>query len=289
MKKICWILVLCLMLTACARQEAPPAAASSAPAASSLAEPLALESLTVEFLRTGVEAEVLMGAVKALPEELKGLLAAEDVRVEEVTVTMSGSCAATARAAAEGGVDLAFLPAGELAALGEGAEVLLLAGEHRIFLCTSGTDYGRNLAGREAPTWAELDHARWGLTAEDREAVELWLADHYEGNGLGDLADVTEYGSREDLLAAVETGEVDVFSVEERREDAALLAETEAFYTWAAVGSGEAADGRLTQALLAALAELQAGEFGALFGPDAYAAGESRQLDPQRRLAVLLG
>ena len=288
MKKICWILVLCLMLTACARQEAPPAAVSSAPAASSLAEPLALESLTVEFLRTGVEAEVLMGAVKALPEELKGLLAAEDVRVEEVTVTMSGSCAATARAAAEGGVDLAFLPAGELAALGEGAEVLLLAGEHRIFLCTSGTDYGRNLAGREAPTWAELDHARWGLTAEDREAVELWLADHYEGNGLGDLSSVTVYESRETLLDAARAGEVDLLAAEEQG-DFSLLAETEAFYTWAAVGSGEAADGRLTQALLAALAELQAGEFGALFGPDAYAAGESRQLDPQRRLAVLLG
>lgn len=288
MKKICWILVLCLMLTACARQEAPPAAVSSAPAASSLAEPLALESLTVEFLRTGVEAEVLMGAVKALPEELKGLLAAEDVRVEEVTVTMSGSCAATARAAAEGGVDLAFLPAGELAALGEGAEVLLLAGEHRIFLCTSGTDYGRNLAGREAPTWEELDHARWGLTAEDREVVELWLADHYEGNGWGDLSSVTVYESRETLLDAARAGEVDLLAAEEQG-DFSLLSETEAFYTWAAVGSGEAADGRLTQALLAALAELQAGEFGALFGPDAYAAGESRQLDPQRRLAVLLG
>ena len=211
MKKICLVLALSLLLTGCGKKETP---AVSAPAASSRApveeqQPLVLEELTVEFLRGSADAATLMQAVKELPQQLQAALAEEGVEVERVSVTMSGSCASTVQAVEEGGVDLAFLPVEELVRAEGYPQVALLAGEQRMDLYTTDTDYGKNLSGRKSPTWAELDRARWG-TAAGEQAIELWLADHYEGNGLSDLADVTEYESREALYdAAVNPGDIE--------------------------------------------------------------------------------
>ena len=289
MKKICCVLALCLLLTACGKKEAP---ASSAPAVSSAPpvveqEPLVLESLTVEFLRGSADAAVLMQAVKELPGQLQAALEEAGVTVEEVSVTMSGSCATTAQAVAEGGADLAFLPVEELVRAEAYPHVLLVAGEERAYLYAANTDYGKNLAKRDAPTWTELDHGRWGVAGG--EAAELWLSDNYEGNGLGDLAAVTEYESYEALYAAAKAGEVDLFMAAEELADYGLLAETEPFYAYAAVVREDLADGRFSEALLSALDTLQRGDFAALFGPGPYQAGAEEDLDPQRRLASLIG
>lgn len=286
MKKICLVLALSLLLTGCGKKETP---AVSAPAASASVEeekPLVLEELTVEFLRGSADAATLMQAVKELPQQLQAALAEEGVEVERVSVTMSGSCASTVQAVEEGGVDLAFLPVEELVRAEGYPQVALLAGEQRMDLYTTDTDYGKNLSGRKSPTWTELDRARWG-TAAGEQAIELWLADHYEGNGLSDLADVTEYESREALYEAAGAGEIDIFPAAEELEGFALMAEGEPFYTWAAVVHQE--DGRLTEALLGALEKLQQGEFASLFGTLPYHTGSAEDLDPQRRLATIVG
>jgi len=291
MKKICLVLMLALLLSGCGKKkEETPPVVSQPPAASSIPaekEPVALESLTVEFLRAGNDGAVLMQAVKKLPEEITAAFAAADVTVEDVKVTMSGSCAATAQAVAEGGVSLAILPVAELTALEHCPEAAALAGERRMDLCLADTAYGRNLAGREAPTWTELDHARWGVLEQDlvgRDAVELWLADHYEGNALADLSDVTEYEDWESLLAAAAAGEIDVYPAEES-SGAALLGESEPLYAVAAVVSEE----RIIPVLPDVLSALQKGEFAALFGSEPYVSAPEGALDAQKRLATLLG
>ena len=288
MKKICLVLALSLLLTGCGKKETP---AVSAPAASSRApveeqQPLVLEELTVEFLRGSADAATLMQAVKELPQQLQAALAEEGVEVERVSVTMSGSCASTVQAVEEGGVDLAFLPVEELVRAEGYPQVALLAGEQRMDLYTTDTDYGKNLSGRKSPTWAELDRARWG-TAAGEQAIELWLADHYEGNGLSDLADVTEYESREALYDAAAAGEIDIFPASEELEDFTRIAEGEPFYTWAALVHRE--NERLAEALLGAVETLQQGEFAPLFGALPYHAGAAEDLDPQRRLATIIG
>ena len=285
MKKICLVLALSLLLTGCGKKETP---AVSAPAASASVEeekPLVLEELAVEFLRHSADAAVLMQAVKELPQQLRETLAEEGVEVERVSVTMSGSCASTVQAVEEGGVDLAFLPVEELVRAQADPHVLLLAGERRMALYTTGTDYGRNLSARPDPTWAELDHARWGVVTGE-ETVNVWLADHYEGNTLPDLTSVTEYPDREALLSAAEAGEVDLFCAEEAA-GYAVLAELEPFYTCAAVVTE--ADGRLAEALLSALETVQKGDFAPLFGTEPYQAARDEDLDPQRRLASIAG
>lgn len=284
MKKLWVLLALCLLLTACgaAPQPAAPAASSEEEAVET---PLVLEELRVEFLRSGTDKALLLRAVKELPGELKTALHEAGVTVDEVTVTMSGSSASTAQAAEEGGVDLAFLPVEELVRAQADPHVLLLAGERRMALYTTGTDYGRNLSARTDPTWEELDHARWGVVAGE-EAVNVWLADHYEGNTLSDLTAVTEYPDREALLSAAEAGEVDLFCGEEAA-GYAVLAELEPFYTYAAVVTE--ADGRLAEALLSALETVQKGDFAPLFGTEPYQAARDEDLDPQRRLASIAG
>lgn len=284
MKKLWVLLALCLLLTACGAAPQPAAGAASSEE-EAVETPLVLEELRVEFLRSGTDKALLLRAVKELPGELKTALHEAGVTVDEVTVTMSGSSASTAQAAEEGGVDLAFLPVEELVRAQADPHVLLLAGERRMALYTTGTDYGRNLSARPDPTWDELDHARWGVVTGE-ETVNVWLADHYEGNTLPDLTSVTEYPDREALLSAAEAGEVDLFCAEEAA-GYAVLAELEPFYTCAAVVTE--ADGRLAEALLSALETVQKGDFAPLFGTEPYQAARDEDLDPQRRLASIAG
>ena len=260
--------------------------------------------------------------MRELPEAMQSALAEEGVIVEDVSVTMGASAAATALAVQEGGVDLAFLAAEELAQVEECPAVVLLAGTaeqdlgsdpsawngervpgvetpgQRMLLCTAPTTYGGNLAGRSEPTWEELDHARWGVLGSDSllgyRAVELWLADHYEGNGLADLTRVSVYATWEELFRAAEDGEIDVLPAMqahlEENTGLHVIGVTERLYTMAAV-AGQAEnlqDARFAPALAAAVEALRP-DHSALFGLDPYAAGEGKALDPQRRMAVLLG
>ncbi|MDD5931739.1 MAG: PhnD/SsuA/transferrin family substrate-binding protein [Oscillospiraceae bacterium] len=289
--------LLALLLVGCANREAAPGAASSA---SEPAPPLKMDTLNVEVSRPDAAPEERMRAVRELPGALQAALAEAGVQVEEVRLTMGASPAATAQAVLEGGVDVAFLPAEALAELEESPRLILAAGGEeegmpgqRMLLCAADTDYGRNLAAREDPTWRELDRARWGVLPADslwgHRAVELWLADRYEGSGLGDLPDVTVYGDWEALLAAAAAGEVDLLPMTLallEREEGSLtpIGETERLYTMAAV-AGEGREG-LASPLAEAVASL--GE-AALFGPDPYAPVGEEALDPQRRMAVLMG
>ena len=104
--------VLLLLLTACAVPAEPAGdAQSQAP------QPIVLEELRVEVQREGHTAAELMAALKRLPDRLQEALAEQKVLVEEVTVTVGASAEASARAALDGGVDLAVLPAADFAAL----------------------------------------------------------------------------------------------------------------------------------------------------------------------------
>ena len=85
-------------------------------------------------------------------------------------------------------------------------------------ICAAPTDYGRQLAKRAESgknlTWTELDKARWGVLEEDSlggyRCANLYLTDHYEGDTLADLSNVTVYDSYEDLLRAAANETVDI-------------------------------------------------------------------------------
>ena len=332
MKKISWLLMISLVacLCGCGKPTGPDAPGSEAASSQSAvsapmnppAGPLTIKELRVEFPRDGTEPAALMAAVRELPEAMEKALAEEGVIVEEVSVTMGASAAATALAVEEGGVDLAFLPVEKLAQVEQCPEVLLLAGTaeqdlgdepsawngeqvsgvetpgQRMLLCTAPTAYGGNLSGRKEPTWEELDHARWGVLGSDSllgyRAVELWLADHYEGNGLVDLTHVTIYPSWEDLFQGAENGEIDVLPAMSvhlaEKRGLRVMGVTERLYTMAAVVGGEESlsDPRFAQALEEAVKPLQEA-YGVLFGMEPYAAGSGEALDAQRRMAVLTG
>lgn len=249
MKKRLLILALAALMlaAACGKPTPPPAASSSAPvssgAASAPEEPLVLTELTVELPRS-VDRKAAREALKALPEKM----AAYGVKLEAATLTYGASPAAMAEAVAKGGVMLAILPAEDFLAFGGGAVPILAdarpgltldetsdpaewnagaagrssdleAGAYAL-VCAAPTEYGRKLAelAQERPlTWAELDHGRWGVLAEDslpgNRCLELWLTDHYEDNGLEDLSSVTVYPGWEELLRAAAEGEIDLLPV----------------------------------------------------------------------------
>lgn len=247
MKKLSLLLVLAMLLAllaGCGRKT--PETADPEPEQTETPEeqePLRLDILRVEFGKSGLASDRLAETVRELPELLRGALAEQEVTVGEVKVTIGSSTAATVQALEEGSVDVAFLPAEDLARCETAVPVLLVSGPlfwdqgedlsawrrepkeaplvpgYRALICAAPTEYGRNLAEREHLSWTELDHARWGVLAEDsisgHRAVDLWLADNYEGNTLADLADVTVYDSFDDLVLAASDGEIDLFPMDE--------------------------------------------------------------------------
>ena len=92
-------------------------------------EPLRLEFLSVEVSRGELSTEELARTVRELPEALRTALAAQGVEAETISVSVGSSPAATSQAVSEGGVDLAFLPAEDLAAQENPPRLLLTAGD----------------------------------------------------------------------------------------------------------------------------------------------------------------
>lgn len=323
-------------------------------------EPLALETLAVEISKNGLSTERLLQAKRELPEALQTAFSQAGVDIGQVTVTIGSSPDATAQALKEGSVDLAFLPAEDFLRVG-GSAVLLgdapqpaltpAAGDGPAdwngaenarsydedapwqggtfsLICTAPTEYGRQLAERDTPTWEELDHARWGVLGEDSlggyQCLELWLEDTYEGNQIGDLTDVTAYESYEALFRAAAAGEIDAFPIRaDARMDVAeawtlsplrtaesgmqgfdreesvwdevqVIAVTEPLYTTlAAVPSERPAltDGRFAAALEQVLSQLNRDtpERMEVLGCSHFAPLTDEGLDPLRRLMTARG
>lgn len=93
------------------------------------AGPLELDTLAVEVSRGALSTEELTQAVRELPEALKAALADQGVEAEAIIVSVGSSPEAMAQAVREGGVDVAFLPAEDYAALEHPPRLLLTAGD----------------------------------------------------------------------------------------------------------------------------------------------------------------
>lgn len=243
-------LMLTLLLSGCGKAPAPPEPAAPLTHLDSLRVELSKNGLPAGRLLEAAKA--LPGLLQAYFAQLPE---GQAITIDEIVVTVGASPAATAQALAAGTVDVAFLPPEELVLHGDGAPVLAAdapqwaisndstspkdwngaanattapwgdsAWQSGTFalICTAPTVYGGQLRTRmetagadAAPTWEELNRARWGLLAQDslggRRCFTLWLADGYQGNTPSDLADVTVYESEEALLRAAARGEIDAF------------------------------------------------------------------------------
>lgn len=124
-RRVCilWALAWALLLAACGPAESDISPQPPDPG------PLTLEALSVEVSRGELSAQELARAARELPEELKAALADRGVEAETVTVSIGSSPAAMAQAVREGGVDVAFLPMADYAALEDPPQLLLTAGD----------------------------------------------------------------------------------------------------------------------------------------------------------------
>lgn len=286
MRKKCHILttaLLILALSGCGGAEkAETVEPTPAPPVES--GPLLVEELAIEVTRSGQAPTALMAALREMPERLETALAEQEVLVERVSMTAGASPEATAQAVAEGGVDLAFLPAETFAALERPPALLLAGGGKQALICGSTSEYSHNLSARAEWTWEELNRARWGVTEETLPALDLWLADNYRGNTSDDLAAIDIFGDEAALLAAAE--ELDLLLLTEERTGFPALAETERLYDTVVAASDTAlTEEWFTTALAAALAELDSD----LFGGGAYERVNNSALNPMRRLLTMKG
>ncbi|MCI9578658.1 MAG: hypothetical protein HFF98_07410 [Oscillibacter sp.] len=143
--------------------------------------PLALASLSVEVSRGTLSTEELARAVRELPEALRAALADQGVEAETVSVSVGSSPEATAQAVREGGVDAAFLPAEDYAALENPPRLLLTAGDgegamaamvHPEDTALAGERFAKALAAavnavrEEQPVFGPRDYA-WAEPEED--------------------------------------------------------------------------------------------------------------------------
>lgn len=286
-----------LLLTGCgSRGESGSASSQEAPE-----EPVVIGTLALE-LPAGGDADAARAFADSLPEAMAAL----GVEIGRVELSFSPSPAATAQALAEGGVDLAFLPAEDFLRAGGGLAILadgtpdtsgtLVPGE-RAEIVTAGTDYGRRLAARTDPSWEELAHARWGVLGQESRAgyrcLDLWLCDNYEDNGIADLPQVTVYDDWDALLQAAEAGDIDALPLKPglRTEELSLLAETEGIVAQvAAVREDAALQSRaFALALEAAVSRLPEGQREALLGAKDFVSLPDGGLNAARRSLAAFG
>lgn len=308
-------LLLFLLFSACG--------ASKDPSPESTAEPLHIPELTVELPRE-LDTSAALEAMESLPEAM----AAHNVIIDTVSVSFGPTYSATADALAQGTVQLAFLPAEDFLDLG--CTNLLLADAYpandgsrtpgvATLICAGPSTYGARLADiaatRSTPlTWAELDHARWGVLSTDslegHRLLRLWLEDNYQDNGIVDLIQVTVYDSWDALFRAAAAEEIDLFPLPSGWEDSIAarwnsdFGRTGSFRdevrtvgisagvcTWVAAVTPEDAaanDPRFAQALSAVINDLFADPSAqkAAIGAEFYAPAVSADLNPLRRLLL---
>ena len=288
-----------LLLPGCGTAGGDPGSASSSQEAPEA--PVVIETLALE-LPAGGDTQAAQAFADSLPEAMAAL----GVEIGRVELSFSPSPAATAQALAEGGVDLAFLPAEDFLRAGGGLAILadgtpdtsgtLVPGE-RAEIVTAGTDYGRRLAARTDPSWEELAHARWGVLGQESRAgyrcLDLWLCDNYEDNGIADLPQVTVYDDWDALLQAAEAGDIDALPLKPglRTEKLSLLAETEGIVAQvAAVREDAALQSRaFALALEAAVSRLPEGQREALLGAKDFVSLPDGGLNAARRSLAAFG
>lgn len=140
-KKHLWLMAaLCLLLSACGRQPQkpeqpeqpdPPAQVQTQPETPPAPEEgaILLDRLTVELVVDWEDSDQVLSRLEELSLLFSQALADQGCQVEDVTVTISTAGGFTAGSLAEGGVDVAFLPAEDYIGVESEAGAVLTAGE----------------------------------------------------------------------------------------------------------------------------------------------------------------
>lgn len=142
--RIVWALAaVCLLLAGCRRAEPETPPVSVQPEENQPAEksrPLFLESLSVEVMVDWEDTDRMLESLEELSSLLDGAL--EEVGCtlgEPATVTIGTAGGITAQALADGGVDVAFLPAEDLLTTEEDAAIGVLMNTDQDFFLASST------------------------------------------------------------------------------------------------------------------------------------------------------
>ena len=144
MKKLLpFVLTLCLMFTACSRQEEKPEEPAE-PDKPSIEEPVnppkspddqeeddpvLLDRMAVELVVAPTDTERVMVALRQFSADLTDALKEQNVDVETVSFTMSTAGGVTGDALSDGGIDMAFLPVMDFIARRDVLTPLLMAGD----------------------------------------------------------------------------------------------------------------------------------------------------------------
>lgn len=148
--RIVWALAaVCLLLAGCRRAEPETPPEPSPPPASVQPEedqpaekprPLFLESLSVEVMVDWEDADRMLGSLDELSRLLDSALEEAGCTLgEPATVTIGTAGGITAQALADGGVDVAFLPAEDLLTTEEDAAVGVLMNTDQDFFLAAST------------------------------------------------------------------------------------------------------------------------------------------------------
>lgn len=145
------LLAACLLLAGCRRAElpaetppeSPPPPAAVLPEGNQPAEEprsLFLDSLAVEVVVNWEDADRVLGSLDELSQLLDGALQELDCTLgEPATVTIGTAGGITAQALADGGVDVAFLPAADLLTTAEDAAIGVLMNTGQDFFLAAST------------------------------------------------------------------------------------------------------------------------------------------------------
>lgn len=148
--RIVWLLLAaCLLLAGCRRTEAetpqgptPPPASVQPEDDQPAEEPrsLFLDSLTVEVVVDWEDADRVLDSLEELSRLLDGALEEADCILKEpATVTIGTAGGITAQALADGGVDVAFLPAADLLTTDADAAIGVLMNTDQDFFLAAST------------------------------------------------------------------------------------------------------------------------------------------------------